>query len=279
MAPKTSPAYSADIYNKARPTYPEKLFEIIKDFAKSKGTPFKNALDVGCGTGLATRELVNFLNIDKVIGLDPSENMILQAKEASSGASDRIEYVKGNAEDISTAFAPESFDLITAAECAHWIDMEAFYASAFECLEPGGVLAIFSYCHLLFPSHPSVYDEMIKFTQVTLKPYWDERRPRLDRLYADPDYLMTPFPKMERRLYDGVENPLIMNFKWSLAQVKEYINTWSAYKSYLVATASLGEKTDILDELIDFIRKETKVTSDDQVLDVAFQMVVILCLK
>jgi hypothetical protein len=66
-----------------------------------------------------------------------------------------------------------------------------------------------------------------------------------------------------------------MTFQWSLSQIDSYIRTWSAYKNY----CATEKQADILKELIDFIRIETKVTSDDQVLDVAFQMVMILCKK
>jgi ubiquinone/menaquinone biosynthesis C-methylase UbiE len=207
MAPKPPPAYNADAYNKSRPTYSKEVFDIISKF--NDESCFANALDCGCGTGLATRALASFLKIDKIVGIDPSENMISQAEQANGGASNP-RYVVGNAEEISKIFGKESFDLITAAQCAHWFDMESFYNAAFTCLQPGGVLAIFSYCHLLVPAYPSIQAEIVKFTEVILSPYWDERRPRLNRLYADQDFLQSPFPKTLRRPAESFHNDLSM---------------------------------------------------------------------
>jgi ubiquinone/menaquinone biosynthesis C-methylase UbiE len=59
-------------------------------------------LDLGCGTGWASRRMAHLTTAGEVVGLDVSDEMLHRAEEASSGFKN-IRYVWGSAEKIPTA--------------------------------------------------------------------------------------------------------------------------------------------------------------------------------
>jgi SAM-dependent methyltransferase len=111
----------AERYDRARPSYPPALIERIVALA-----PGNRFLDVGCGTGIATR-LFRAAGCD-VLGLDVDPRM--------------------PAADVTARFedwdpAGSTFDAVIAAQAWHWIDPVAGAAKAFDVLTPGGILAPF----------------------------------------------------------------------------------------------------------------------------------------
>ncbi len=81
---------------------------------------FDCGLDVGCGAGASTIALKAIC--DRVIGLEASAEMcsVAKAKHKSAG----IRFFNGKAED--TAFADDSFDIVTACGSVNWIDPKRF---------------------------------------------------------------------------------------------------------------------------------------------------------
>ncbi|KAI3584271.1 hypothetical protein IWW34DRAFT_684417 [Fusarium oxysporum f. sp. albedinis] len=66
------------------PGYSPELFEIILNHHTSTGGRRDTVLEVGCGTGQATRDLAPFFK--NAIGIDPSEGMITSARETINAA-------------------------------------------------------------------------------------------------------------------------------------------------------------------------------------------------
>lgn len=100
-----------------------------------------SALEVGCGTGVVSRYLSSFAQIDSVTGIDPSAVFIDKANELSKdipGASFRT----GDARALD--FADESFDLVVFhTSLCHVPGPEKALNEAYRVLRPGGTLAIF----------------------------------------------------------------------------------------------------------------------------------------
>ena len=90
----------ADVYDNARPKCPEKVKTIIlKYLGKSPSV----VVDLGCGTGLSTTIWSRVSN--KVIGIEPSNDMIKLAREKSFHL-ENVEFIKGaDYVVIGTAFS------------------------------------------------------------------------------------------------------------------------------------------------------------------------------
>lgn len=116
-------------YEKARRPYIPEVFSYLKSFVKVKN-PF--ILDLGCGTGIATRQLVK---LGTVIGCDPDPIMLKHAsKHKNSGVK---KYVVGRADQLP--FPDQIFDMVTAFAAFHWFDDKKSAAEIKRVLKPGGI--------------------------------------------------------------------------------------------------------------------------------------------
>ena len=152
---------AADIYDRARPEYPEALFDELMRLSGLAAGDW--VLEVGCGTGIATRPLV-----DRGLRVTCVELGPRLAKTAR-----RILAAQQSVDIVTAAFeswAPpvgETFDLVAAATAWHWIDAGTRYSKAWALLRPGGHLAFWSAVHVFpeggdpfFREIQSVYDEI-----------------------------------------------------------------------------------------------------------------------
>jgi SAM-dependent methyltransferase len=119
---------NAERYDRSRPSYPAAL--IARIVAESPG---RELLDVGCGTGIASRAFQRAGC--RVLGLEPDPRMGDVAR--SSGVD--VEVAK--LEDWVPG--ARSFDIVTAAQAWHWIDPGAGARKAAALLRPGGRIALF----------------------------------------------------------------------------------------------------------------------------------------
>ena len=122
-------------YHAMRPAYPDALFA---DLAGVVGGPGARVLEVGCGSGQATRGLVD--QGWDVMAVDPGADLIALAQASLAG---RATFHVGRFE----AFAPEpaSLRLVASAQAWHWIDPAVGFAKAAAALQPGGWLAVFGH--------------------------------------------------------------------------------------------------------------------------------------
>lgn len=119
-------------YDRGRPTYPDGLFDALERLA---GRALKGArvLDVGAGTGIATR-LLAARGAD-VVGVEPNGGMAAQFLASSPG----LPLVRASGDDLP--FHDRSADLITYAQAFHWTRPELAVPEAIRVLRPGGALA------------------------------------------------------------------------------------------------------------------------------------------
>jgi SAM-dependent methyltransferase len=127
---ETAESFGAEAsqYDRARPSYPGELVRRI--LAASPGVEI---LDVGCGTGIASR-LFRDAGA-RVVGVDADARMAEAARESG------IECEVATFEDWNPA--GRLFDALIAAQAWHWIDPRAGAAKAQEVLRPGGRIALF----------------------------------------------------------------------------------------------------------------------------------------
>lgn len=119
-------------YERARRTYSPDVFKYLKkeiDIANPK------ILDLGCGTGISTRQLVGY---GTVVGCDPDPIMLKAARAHKT--SKKIKYVVGKADRL--AFKDESFDIVTAFAAFHWFNDKKSMNEIRRVLKPGGFIFI-----------------------------------------------------------------------------------------------------------------------------------------
>jgi SAM-dependent methyltransferase len=119
---------AADVYEKARPTYPpEAAAWLVPAFART-------AVDVGAGTGKFTRSLVE-LGLD-VIAVEPDPVML----RTLAAALPVVRTVEGSAERMPLPDA--SADVVTVAQAWHWVDPPRALPEIARVLRPGGTLGL-----------------------------------------------------------------------------------------------------------------------------------------
>ncbi|MDH3590422.1 MAG: class I SAM-dependent methyltransferase [Planctomycetota bacterium] len=128
----------AEQYDAVRPAYPDSII----DAALAGLSPGARVLEVGCGTGKATRHLLARGCV--VDAVEPGANLAAVARRRAAG--DALTVTVGFFEDV--AVEPEAYDLVFSAQAFHWVDRSAGYAKAHRALRPGGALG------LLWNMHP-----------------------------------------------------------------------------------------------------------------------------
>ncbi|GIE36582.1 hypothetical protein Ait01nite_096270 [Actinoplanes italicus] len=122
----------AETYERFRPGYPDELFDLVNSYADR---PIRTALEVGAGTGKATR-LFARPGI-AVTATDPDEGMLTELRKHVPA---EVTVMRAAFEEIKTR---KSFDLVYAAAALHWTRPDGRWTRMAELLEPGGVFASF----------------------------------------------------------------------------------------------------------------------------------------
>ncbi len=105
--------------------------------------PGQHVLDVGCGTGRATREMAVALGPEgQVVGLDPADAMLAEARRLALPAhAAPVAWVKGQAEALP--FDDQQFDRVTAQfSLRNAQDWQAALGQLWRVTKTGGRLVI-----------------------------------------------------------------------------------------------------------------------------------------
>ena len=125
----------ADLYDKARPGYPEALFD---DLVTLSGVgPGARVLEIGCGTGQATLPLAS--RGYRVLGLEIGENLATMVRSKLSNYP-QTRVLTSSFEDWP--LEEGTFDLVVSATAFHWADPETRFRKSAGALRDGGSLAL-----------------------------------------------------------------------------------------------------------------------------------------
>lgn len=114
-----------DDYEAARPRYPRELFDAL--------APSGRVLELGAGTGIATRELSARAD---VVATDLGPGMLARLHALVP----QVPVAVARAEALP--FADGSFDLVCGAQMWHWVDVPAAAPEVVRVLRDGGRLAL-----------------------------------------------------------------------------------------------------------------------------------------
>jgi predicted TPR repeat methyltransferase len=117
---------------------PSLLFEAVRSVCQTHQKPasFKNAIDLGCGTGLAAAAFAKI--VDQFIGIDLSPGMIEKARATGLYAQLKVtDMLKG----LRTTPASSAELVLSADAMVYVADLFPVLKEALRVLAPGGLLA------------------------------------------------------------------------------------------------------------------------------------------
>jgi SAM-dependent methyltransferase len=193
------------LYDRVRPGYPDALFA---DLAAITGADDRSSvLEVGCGTGQATRSLAALGY--PVTAVEPGPEMAAYARERLA-AFGNVTVETSTFEDWDDQNA--RFHLLLAASSWHWVDPSIGWRRAHDLLRPGGWMALLGNVVVRRPGHREVYAETADLHErfVPANPDWghppaEDQANTAEHGWAPPDNLGDLFEPPIVRSYPTVQ--------------------------------------------------------------------------
>lgn len=140
-----------ELYDRVRPTYPG---ELIADLAVITGIDaHSSVLEVGCGTGQATRSLASLTC--QVTAVEPGADT---AALARTRLADLPNVTVETSSFEEWADRGRRFDVLVAASSWHWVDPSIGWRRAHEVLRSGGWMAVLGNVVVRRAGEPEVYE-------------------------------------------------------------------------------------------------------------------------
>ena len=148
--------------------YRDRLPKILFDQLAQKEVQIKNQkiIDLGSGSGIFSRDLVK--HGARVIGIEPSQELIDEAKIIDSLESiDTIEYIKSKAEDFHVE---DKLRIITAVRAWHWFDRIKVIENIKNHMELNGLLIVINSIFLPNSEVAQITFNVLTNNNIELKP-------------------------------------------------------------------------------------------------------------
>jgi SAM-dependent methyltransferase len=141
-----------ELYDRVRPTYPDELFADLVAITGMHAGSW--VLEVGCGTGQATRSLAALGC--SVTAVEPGTGMAALARQRLA--------TYPNVKVETSSFEEwhdggRRFDVLVAASSWHWVDPSIGWRKAHDVLRPSGWMALLGNVVVSRPGEPEVYAE------------------------------------------------------------------------------------------------------------------------
>ncbi|KOX03317.1 methyltransferase [Streptomyces sp. NRRL B-1140] len=214
----------AAAYERFRPEYPVELSDLVTAYA---GRPVRTALEIGAGTGKATRLFAR--RGVMVTATEPDGSMLAQLRK-------NVPATVGTMQAAFEELRPgERYGLVYAAAALHWTNPEGRWSRIAALLEPGGVFASFG--GPFRPADPAVQEAV----RAARAPFLEsDEIPSPDG--TPPDHTMQwPGTELQQSRWftDTQQSTIERRFMMS---ARDYIGHLSTVSAYLVLPASEREQ-------------------------------------
>jgi SAM-dependent methyltransferase len=232
----------AEAYERFRPGYPVELLDMVMAYA---GHPVRTALEIGAGTGKATRLFAR--RGIMVTATEPDGSMLAELRK----------HVPANVRSVQAAFEDlrpgERYGLVYAAAALHWTNPENRWSRMAGLLEPGGVFASFGGPFRL--ADPAVEEAVRAARAASLE---SDEIPSPDG--TPPDHAMQ-WPGTELRRsewFTDVQQALIERHVTMSA--RDYVGHLSTVSAYLVLPRQ--EREQVFSRIMRVLPERVEMTAD-----------------
>ncbi len=223
---------SAEWYDQIRPAYPDAL---INDVISLSGIPAGGQiLEIGCGTGKATRMFASrgYVMLCLDIGIDLAAVAVSKFRNSAN-----IEIVVSSFEE----WEPDGrlFDLVIAATSFHWVDPAIAFVKSAAVLKSTGSLAVF------WNTHIRQHEGFFLRVQDVYRAY----APSMVRAVNTNEHYGEP---ASAALF---ENPIVRSYRWKVEYTaREYIDLLGTYSDHISLPAV--ERGHLFTGIADLIDRE-----------------------
>jgi SAM-dependent methyltransferase len=231
----------AEAYERFRPGYPVEIVDLVMTYASQ---PIRTALEIGAGTGKATR-------------LFAQAGVRVTASEPDPAMLDELRKQVRSAETVHVAFEGlplgASFGLVYSAAALHWTRPEGRWSRVAALLHPGGVFANFGGPVRL--ADPSVE----QVVQAARAPFLaSDEVPSPDGT-APEDHLQWPGTELQRSEWFTDVQQLVIERRFIMA-ARDYVGYLSTVSAYLELSAPVQEQ--VYSEISAVLPETVEISAD-----------------
>lgn len=234
-----------ELYDRVRPGYPPELFADLVEVVGLTGN--SSIVEVGCGTGQATRPLANLGC--RVSAIEPGTGLATLARKRLAEFSN-VEIQVSSFEAWNNR--QTRFDLLVAASSWHWIDPSIGWQKAHAVLKPDGWMAVLGNVVIRQPGESELYEETARLHQLFApdNPDWGHP-PTEDEVRATSKGWGPPnedlggfFGPTTVRWYPAVQH-------FDGAGMADHLRSLSPYRRL-----DAGPREELLDAIADYVRTQ-----------------------
>lgn len=184
----------AELYDEVRPEYPQQMVSDLLQWSELPGQA--RLLEIGCGTGIATRLFAP--NGYRMTCIDPAAGM-LEVAQRTCAEYANVEFVESKFEEWTLPEKP--YDLVYSAQAFHWIEPVSGLAHVARALRQGGAFSLFWHVqrHPETALREAIDDAYEEFAPKLISPAVGEKN---SRLWPDVVRDSGHFTEVETRQYE-----------------------------------------------------------------------------
>ncbi|MGW7090233.1 class I SAM-dependent methyltransferase [Streptomyces sp. NPDC054871] len=238
----------AEAYERFRPGYPMELVDMVMEYA---GQPVRTALEIGAGTGKATRLFAR--RGIAVTATDPDGDMLAELRKHVPSSVQTVQAAFEGLRPGGASRPGERYGLVYAAAALHWTKPEGRWSRMATLLEPGGVFASFGGPIQL--ADPAV-EEAVRTARA---PFLESHEvPSPDGTPPEQD-MQWPGTELQRsELFTDVQQAMIQ--RRLTMSARDYIGQLSTISAYLVLPAL--ERVQVLRQIAQVLPERVEIAAD-----------------